>query len=48
LIGGESAESPYDAVMGAWVEYAEKIGALCLVLEHRFYGRSRPTELVED
>ena len=44
LIGGESAETPYDVVGGAWIEYAQKIGALCVLLEHRFYGRSRPTK----
>ncbi|XP_023595884.1 putative serine protease K12H4.7 [Trichechus manatus latirostris] len=25
-----------------WVTYAERLGALCLLLEHRFYGLSQP------
>ncbi|KAF3848122.1 hypothetical protein F7725_021150 [Dissostichus mawsoni] len=28
---------------GTWLKYAEKLGALCFMLEHRFYGKSRPT-----
>uniref|UniRef100_G3TV79 Serine protease 16 n=1 Tax=Loxodonta africana TaxID=9785 RepID=G3TV79_LOXAF len=26
-----------------WITYAERLGAFCLALEHRFYGQSQPT-----
>jgi len=29
---------------GAWIHYAKQFGALCFQLEHRFYGKSHPTE----
>ncbi|XP_011568992.3 putative serine protease K12H4.7 [Plutella xylostella] len=44
MIGGEG---PLDArwmVKGAWIEYAQKFKAMCLSLEHRYYGKSHPTE----
>ncbi|KAM9663677.1 putative serine protease K12H4.7 [Trichechus inunguis] len=31
------------SVRYSWVTYAERLGALCLLLEHRFYGLSQPT-----
>ncbi|XP_006861990.1 PREDICTED: putative serine protease K12H4.7-like [Chrysochloris asiatica] len=27
----------------AWITYAERLGAFCILLEHRFYGHSQPT-----
>merc|ERR1712136_321575 len=29
---------------GHWIEMAKKFNALCFLLEHRFYGKSHPTE----
>ena len=43
MVAGEYEDSAYDAVFGAWVEYASHLNALCVVLEHRFYGRTHPT-----
>lgn len=42
MIGGESEASAKWMVAGAWIEFAQKLGALCFQLEHRFYGKSRP------
>ena len=41
---GEGTADPVWMVMGAWIVYAQKFGALCLQLEHRFYGKSHPTQ----
>lgn len=43
MIGGEAEASKKWMLQGAWIHYAEQFGALCLQLEHRFYGKSRPT-----
>ncbi|OCT80961.1 putative serine protease K12H4.7 isoform X1 [Xenopus laevis] len=43
MIGGEGPANPAWMNSGAWLSYAEKLGALCLMLEHRFYGKSHPT-----
>ncbi|KAK4877732.1 hypothetical protein RN001_010238 [Aquatica leii] len=43
MIGGEGAASPIWMISGAWIDYAMKFGALCLQLEHRYYGKSHPT-----
>ncbi|XP_063763550.1 thymus-specific serine protease [Eleginops maclovinus] len=43
MIGGEGPANPAWMQNGTWLTYAEKLGALCLMLEHRFYGKSRPT-----
>ncbi|XP_017010622.3 putative serine protease K12H4.7 [Drosophila takahashii] len=43
MIGGEGEASAKWMREGAWVHYAEHFGALCLQLEHRFYGKSHPT-----
>ncbi|XP_075892988.1 thymus-specific serine protease [Nelusetta ayraudi] len=43
MIGGEGPASPAWMESGAWLNYAEKLGAFCLMLEHRFYGKSHPT-----
>ncbi|XP_033832305.2 thymus-specific serine protease [Periophthalmus magnuspinnatus] len=43
MIGGEGPANPIWMDHGTWLTYAEKLGALCFMLEHRFYGKSRPT-----
>ncbi|XP_031429917.1 thymus-specific serine protease [Clupea harengus] len=44
MIGGEGPANPAWMQYGSWLTYAEKLGALCFLLEHRFYGNSHPTE----
>ncbi|XP_026881270.2 thymus-specific serine protease [Electrophorus electricus] len=44
MIGGEGPANPAWMQYGTWLTYAEKFGALCLLLEHRFYGKSHPTK----
>lgn len=44
MIGGEGEATAKWMHEGAWIQYAEKFHALCFQLEHRFYGKSRPTE----
>ncbi|XP_056140106.1 thymus-specific serine protease [Lampris incognitus] len=43
MIGGEGPAVLAWMVEGTWLTYAQKLGALCLMLEHRFYGQSHPT-----
>lgn len=43
MIGGEGPANPAWMHHGTWLSYAEKLGALCFMLEHRFYGKSHPT-----
>ncbi|XP_026821107.1 putative serine protease K12H4.7 [Rhopalosiphum maidis] len=43
-IGGEDEISHNWMNGGAWIEYAQKCNALCFQLEHRYYGRSHPTD----
>ncbi|XP_030372070.1 putative serine protease F56F10.1 [Scaptodrosophila lebanonensis] len=43
MIGGEGEASKKWMNEGAWIHYAEHFGALCIQLEHRFYGKSHPT-----
>ncbi|XP_067850839.1 thymus-specific serine protease [Heptranchias perlo] len=43
MIGGEGTANPAWMDYGAWLTFAEKLGALCLLIEHRFYGKSQPT-----
>ncbi|XP_049582929.1 thymus-specific serine protease [Syngnathus scovelli] len=43
MIGGEGPANPAWMQHGTWLTYAEKLGAICFMLEHRFYGRSHPT-----
>nr|XP_033815340.1 putative serine protease K12H4.7 isoform X1 [Geotrypetes seraphini] len=47
MIGGEGPANPAWMVSGTWLTYAEKLKALCLMLEHRFYGKSHPTEDIQ-
>ncbi len=42
MIGGEGTANPIWVVVGSMMKYAAKYGALCLLLEHRFYGKSHP------
>ncbi|XP_068135323.1 putative serine protease K12H4.7 [Hyperolius riggenbachi] len=44
MIGGEGSANPAWMTHGTWITFAEKMGALCLLLEHRFYGKSHPTK----
>lgn len=44
MIGGEGEATAEWMVKGAWIQYAKEHKALCFQLEHRFYGKSRPTE----
>lgn len=46
MIGGEGPANPAWMQYGTWLTYAKKVGALCLMLEHRFYGKSHPTMYV--
>ncbi|XP_033638180.1 thymus-specific serine protease-like [Asterias rubens] len=43
MIGGEGTANPIWMVEGTWIVMAQRLGALCLMLEHRFYGESHPT-----
>ncbi|KAK0135323.1 putative serine protease F56F10.1 [Merluccius polli] len=43
MIGGEGPANPSWMENGTWLLYGQKMGALCLLLEHRFYGQSHPT-----
>ena len=45
MIGGEGEANPIWMKYGAWIDYAQKLGAYCIQLEHRFYGKSHPTRL---
>ncbi|XP_058832266.1 putative serine protease F56F10.1 [Topomyia yanbarensis] len=44
MIGGEGEATARWMNEGAWIHYAKQYGALCFQLEHRFYGKSRPTK----
>lgn len=46
MFSGESPISKSFMIEGAWINYANTFGALCLQLEHRFYGKSYPTKYV--
>lgn len=45
-IGGEGPADPIWMTEGQWINYAQTHGAICVMLEHRFYGKSHPTEYV--
>jgi len=44
LVGGEGPISRSYLKYGGWITYAEKLNAMCIILEHRYYGKSRPTK----
>ncbi|XP_050530554.1 putative serine protease K12H4.7 [Daktulosphaira vitifoliae] len=44
MIGGEGEISALWMTNGAWINYAKEFNALCIQLEHRFYGKSHPTD----
>ncbi|NEU33572.1 hypothetical protein GN156_23100, partial [bacterium LRH843] len=44
MIGGEGEASPSWMQGGYWIVPAQKYNALIFLLEHRFYGKSRPTK----
>lgn len=44
MIGGEGEATAKWMHEGAWIHYAQEFGALCFQLEHRYYGKSHPTE----
>lgn len=46
MIGGEGEASPQWMVEGTWLRYAEKYNAYCVMVEHRFYGKSHPTKYI--
>ncbi|XP_006890381.1 PREDICTED: putative serine protease K12H4.7-like [Elephantulus edwardii] len=43
ISGREPAIRTFISTRYSWVKYAKKLGALCFLLEHRFYGHSQPT-----
>lgn len=43
MIGGEGSADPRWMVKGSWIDYAKTFKAYCVMVEHRFYGKSRPT-----
>jgi hypothetical protein len=47
MIGGESAIEPFWVTLESlpWLTIAREHGALVMLLEHRYYGESRPTRL---
>ncbi|XP_047524948.1 putative serine protease F56F10.1 [Pieris napi] len=44
MVGGEGPANPMWMTKGAWITYAKKFKALCIMLEHRYYGESHPTK----
>lgn len=43
MLRGENPASKGFMVAGAWVNYAQRVGAMLFQLEQRFYGESIPT-----
>ena len=43
MIGGEGTAQPLWMTEGQWINYAQSANALCVMLEHRYYGKSHPT-----
>ena len=46
MINGEAACTGEWATKGQWISYAQENRALCFLVEHRFYGGSRPLKWV--
>lgn len=44
MIGGEGPANPIWMVTGTWIDFASKMGAICFMVEHRYYGKSHPTK----
>merc|ERR1711983_345004 len=44
MIGGEAAANPKWMTYGQWYKWAEENGAAMFELEHRYYGKSHPTD----
>ena len=44
MIGGEGEISEKWMKKGAWMKYAKQFNAICFQVEHRYYGKSHPTE----
>lgn len=44
MIGGEGEATAKWMNEGAWIHYAEQNNAICFQVEHRYYGKSHPTE----
>lgn len=44
MIGGEGEADPVWMTHGDWIENAKKYNAFCIQVEHRYYGKSHPTE----
>ncbi|XP_023014735.1 putative serine protease F56F10.1 [Leptinotarsa decemlineata] len=44
MIGGEGEASADWMESGAWIDYAKEFKPICFQLEHRYYGKSHPTE----
>lgn len=47
MIGGEGEANPIWLTVGDMMKNAKVFGAFALLLEHRFYGQSRPTRYVK-
>ncbi|KAG5887034.1 hypothetical protein JTB14_029993 [Gonioctena quinquepunctata] len=43
MIGGEGEATADWMVNGSWIDYAKDFEAICFQVEHRFYGKSHPT-----
>lgn len=43
MLRGENPAAKGFMVAGAWINYAEKVGAMMFQLEQRYYGQSIPT-----
>jgi len=44
MIGGEGPANPVWMHQGNWIDLAKKFNAYLFYLEHRFYGKSHPTQ----